>query len=100
MLSAVQLSETVIEPGETYYWQLTANGPGGSTPGAVQSITTIDPALPCPTDLSGDGVTDLADLLQVLGAFGATADGDTNGDNVTDLADLLAVLGAFGSACP
>ena len=59
----------------------------------------VPSASPCPTDLNGDGATDLADLLEVLASFGVDANGDTNADGVTDLTDLLAVLAAFGTPC-
>jgi len=51
-------------------------------------------------DLSDDGSVDLADLLQVLAAFG-TSDpaGDATGDEAVDLADVLLVLSEFGLSC-
>ena len=64
----------------------------------AQLTVTLVPGL-CQSDLTGDGVTDLADLLQVLSSFGVDAGGDTNDDGVTDLADLLAVLAEFGEPC-
>ena len=71
-----------------------------SVPGQPQVGRVCAASIPCPTDLNGDGVTDLADLLIVLASFGIDAGGDVNGDSVTDLADLLAVLAAFGTPCP
>jgi hypothetical protein len=54
----------------------------------------------CPSDVTGDGAIDLADLNTVLANFGqASGSGDTNDDGVVDLADLNAVLAAFGTAC-
>ncbi len=54
----------------------------------------------CPSDVTGDGAIDLADLNTVLANFGqASESGDTNDDGVVDLADLNAVLAAFGTAC-
>ncbi|MHC4947201.1 MAG: GEVED domain-containing protein [Planctomycetota bacterium] len=52
----------------------------------------------CPADVSGDGLVNVTDLLQVLAMWGgpgadATADGDT------DVADLLLVLADWG-LCP
>jgi hypothetical protein len=57
----------------------------------------------CPQDVTGDGVVDDADLLEVLFSFGASADpctrADVNRDGVVDDADLLEVLFSFGSTC-
>ncbi len=60
---------------------------------------------PCSGDLDGDGDTDLADLAQLLGAYGSVtgdpeydpaADLDNDGD--VDLADLAGLLGDYGCA--
>lgn len=64
---------------------------------AINSVV-CDEVEACPTDIDGDGITGIEDLLDVLAAFG-TANGDTNGDGETDVEDLLAVLREFGSAC-
>jgi hypothetical protein len=52
----------------------------------------------CAADLDGDGDVDLADLGQLLQAFGVDAGGDTDGDGDTDLADLGQLLQEF-EAC-
>jgi len=59
---------------------------------------------PCPTDLNGDGFTDLSDLAIQLSNFGtaggaALEDGDVDGDRDIDLSDLSQMLAAFGAAC-
>lgn len=66
----------------------------------------------CPGDFNGDGVVDLADLLDFLGAWNPNlgqsvtpgTNGDINGDGVVDLADLLEFLGEWnpnlGQTCP
>lgn len=54
----------------------------------------------CPTDVDGDGDTDIEDLLLVLRSFGVNDDGDTDCDGDTDIEDLLAVLREFGKLCP
>ncbi len=54
------------------------------------------------TDVNDDGITDDADLLVVLFAFGCGADcaaADVNQDGIVDDADLLMVLFNFGTAC-
>ena len=84
------------------------NSPGDVVEGGfdafqIERLVCEDPvADPCPTDLDGDGLTDLDDLLAVLGAFGTSGPGvpDTNDDDATDLNDLLDVLSAFGEPCP
>ncbi len=79
------------------------------TLGFVLTFPLTDPAdctcgdgpPPCPTDLSGDGMTGAADLAALLAAWGpcpgCPADFDDSG--VVDAADLAALLAAWG-ACP
>lgn len=52
----------------------------------------------CGSDMNGDGVIDVNDLLGVLSGFGGTgADGsDINSDGSVDVNDLLGVLSDFG----
>ncbi len=61
----------------------------------------------CPADLTGDGVIGLADLSQLLAAFGTMVGdpfydpvADTTGDGIVGLADLAELLAAFGTMCP
>ena len=55
---------------------------------------------PCPEDINGDGTVDVADLLDLLAAWGATSGpADINGDGIVDVADLLLLLAAWGP-CP
>lgn len=56
----------------------------------------------CPTDLDGNGTTDLGDLSILLAGFGCASECavDFNGDGATDLADLSQLLVEFGSDCP
>ncbi len=55
---------------------------------------------PCP-DLSGNGVVDFEDILEVLAHWGedGSMGGDTNDDNDVDFEDILNILGAWGP-CP
>jgi hypothetical protein len=53
----------------------------------------------CLTDISGDGVTDGADLGILLGAWGFGGAADLNGDGVVDGADLGILLGNWGVSC-
>ncbi len=61
-------------------------------------IVTSDP---CPEDLSGNGLVDFEDILEVLAHWGedGSMGGDTNDDNAVDFEDILAVLAAWGP-CP
>lgn len=62
-------------------------------------------ATPCPADLNGDGVVELADLATLLTHFGTTSgaspeEGDLDGDGDVELDDLTSFLAAFGLICP
>lgn len=52
-----------------------------------------------PTDLNGDSVVDVNDLLLLIGQWGsgACAIADVNGDSVVDVNDLLDLIGDWGS---
>lgn len=98
--SSVTLTDATLDASTTYFWRVTADGPGGSTTSLVRSfVTAAGDSDSCGTDVNGDGTTDIEDLLQVLREFGVSAGGDTNEDGVTDIEDLLAVLREFGSDC-
>jgi lysyl endopeptidase len=53
----------------------------------------------CPTDIDGNGVTDVSDLLEIVGQWGNTgsSDADIDGDGVVGVGDLLAVIDGWGS---
>jgi hypothetical protein len=55
----------------------------------------------CPGDATGDGTTDVDDLLSLLGDWGSCTGcaTDINDDGVVDVNDLLLLLAAWGS-CP
>ncbi len=57
--------------------------------------------MPCSiTDLNGDGVTNAADLAQLLGSWGPSGGpADFNHDGVVNASDLAQLLGSWGS-CP
>jgi len=54
------------------------------------------PTPPPATDLDGDGDTDLRDLLQFLGFFGGTGQGDFNNSGRVDVFDFGILVGNFG----
>ena len=61
-------------------------------------LTLVQP--PVPGDVTGDGVVDFADLLDVLAAWGMCPNGDPcpadlNGDRVVNFAEVLIVLAAW-----
>ena len=55
----------------------------------------------CFGDLTGDGLINVSDLLEVLGDFGCTSgcSADLTGDDQVNSSDTLALLGVFGTAC-
>ncbi len=59
----------------------------------------------CLADVTGDGVINVLDLIEVLLCFGQPAvpacqPEDINEDGTVDVLDLIALLLAFGTACP
>jgi parallel beta-helix repeat protein len=51
----------------------------------------------CPTDINGDGVVGVNDLLAVIDQWGLTdSPADVNGDGIVDVSDLLEVVGNWG----
>jgi hypothetical protein len=77
--------------------------PGNPNHGATIDDVSLRPwPPPCPGDLLRDGFVNGADLGQLLGSWGACADGcpaDLDGDGAVDGADLGLLLNAWG-ACP
>ncbi len=76
--------------------------PGSIVEAAIDDLRAWEYVCSCPTDLDGNGQTDLQDLSLLLGDFGnagANLPGDVNGDGVVDLVDLSALLAAFGTQC-
>jgi hypothetical protein len=55
----------------------------------------------CPTDFTGDNITDVQDLLFFLAEYGCTENcvADLNGNGSTGSEDLLDILAAFGQTC-
>jgi hypothetical protein len=88
-----------VEPGA--YWLIV--GPATFTDSLVcgaRYVAVVDGHIPCPADVDGSGVVDVADLTAVVlawGADGGTADVD--GDGAVGVGDLVGVVLAFGP-CP
>lgn len=101
-LQSIDISAYADDQPEVYLrWTL------GPTDGSVTfagwyiddvQIWAVEPADSCPTDLNGDGVTDVADMLLLLANWGACDDcvGDLNDDGVVDVADMLLLLAQWG----
>ncbi len=55
----------------------------------------------CPTDLDGDGIVAVGDVLLLLGQFGCLSgcSADITGDDAVTTADMLAILAEFGNVC-
>ena len=76
-------------------------GGGFTLVGGFWAGAQLTGGIECPADLSGDGVVDFSDLLQVLSAWGVCEDpgacpADLSGDGVVDFTDLLTLLSAWG----
>ena len=78
--------------------------------GGPPSMTVVakgpsGPVTPCPTDINGDGTTNVLDLIDVLLCFGLPAvpgceAEDVNEDTTVNVLDLIDLLLEFGNACP
>ncbi len=81
-------------PGKVYQWEV-------SVTSAQSTIVTAKVAaiVPCPGELTGDGVVDAADLAVLLGAWGPCpgCDADFDGDALVGGPDLAVLLGAWGN---
>ena len=61
-----------------------------------------NPTIYCPTDLSGDGMTDINDFLLINSAFGTSCNGcpeDISNDGQVDINDFLMMNSQFGQSC-
>ena len=81
-----------------------AGEPGG---GSVTVLINTPPAeVPtCDEDITGDGVINVLDLIDLLLCFGQPAtqecqSRDVNNDGTVNVLDLIALLLVFGTSCP
>jgi bacillopeptidase F len=89
-------------------WSYSNSWPFGSPRGLqvdaisieVTTLECVDPVT-CPADLTGDGVVNVSDLLELLSQWGpcSSCDSDLNGDGVVNVSDLLELLSQWGP-CP
>ncbi|OGV90906.1 hypothetical protein A2783_04410 [Microgenomates group bacterium RIFCSPHIGHO2_01_FULL_45_11] len=70
--------------------------PAGTYNLELVAATSPSPTPPPATDLDGDNDTDLRDLLQFLGFFGGTGQGDFNNSGRVDVFDFSLLVGNFG----
>ncbi len=60
-----------------------------------------EPGSPCPCDIDGNGILDLADIGGFIACFTSSSPcGDLNGDGIWDLADVSAFISCFLGGCP
>ena len=64
----------------------------------MDAIVTVEViGTPCATDLNGDGVTNVNDILDLIAAWGSTdSNADVNGDGVVGVNDILLVIEGWG----
>ncbi len=108
LCESIYVTDLVIESGATlntngcnvYYSTLTLNG-------VVDDPGNLIPLPPsCPQDITGDGVVNVLDLIELLLCFGQPATApcdmgqDITGDGTVNVLDLIELLLAFGAACP
>ena len=76
-------------PGEVPYF---------CAPHCINDMTaTIHVSHPCISDITGDGVVNVSDLLLVIDQWGSTdSPADVNFDGIVDVTDLLIVVGNWG----
>ncbi|MHC4447021.1 MAG: hypothetical protein ACYSXF_04455 [Planctomycetota bacterium] len=78
---------------------------GGTSPAGWTIFDVLVPAAPCPTDVNGDGVTNVLDLIELLLCFGQPAippcdHVDIVVDGNINVLDLIELLLQFGIPCP
>ena len=67
--------------------------------GAVYAWRGLVEPCGCASDINGDGVVGVDDVLAVLAGWGSTGDGDVDGSGTIDVDDLLIVIASWG-VCP
>ena len=89
----------VINPGGILAITISNSGIGGI------EVDHLQYGFTCPTDVNGDGVTNVLDLIDLLLCFGLPAvpgceSEDVNTDGSVNVLDLIDLLLEFGNTCP
>jgi uncharacterized membrane protein len=72
-------------------------GYSGSIGNTVSWFVEIPGDISCPSDVTGDGLVNVSDLLLVIGYWGsADSPADINFDGIVDVSDLLMVISNWG----
>ncbi len=81
-------------PGKVYHWDVSVS----STQSTIVTAKVAS-IVPCPGELTGDGVIDAADLAVLLGAWGPCpgCNADFDGNGAVGGPDLAVLLGAWGA---
>lgn len=81
-------------------YESNCNAGGGTFSGEGTDCAdgVCEPKQTCNTDINGDGVTNVSDLLEIVSEWGSTGSSpaDVNGDGVVGVADLLEIIEAWG----
>jgi hypothetical protein len=84
--------------GQEIYDEWVANG---KSPVMVMDEGGIDITLPCPADLTGDGMLNFFDVSAFLSAYNAMDPAaDFTGDGMFNFFDVSGFLSAFNAGCP
>jgi len=102
--SQYQAPASTLDEGTTYFWKVTATGPGGSLASSSFTFTTQTPPPACPADFNDDGFVDgfdYDDFVACFEGFGCPpgADPDFNNDGFADGFDYDDYLTAFEAGC-
>jgi len=66
----------------------------------IEQINLLGNIATCTADINGDGTVDVADLLELIAAWGhSNSPADVNNDGLVDVSDLLELVGSWG-ICP
>jgi len=68
--------------------------------GRTEALLWINGNSACPSDINGDAVVNINDLLELISQWGGVSgSGDINADDIIDVSDLLIIVGSWGP-CP
>ncbi|MHC4106557.1 MAG: hypothetical protein ACYSTY_00575, partial [Planctomycetota bacterium] len=92
-------------PDHLENWSLDTTNTEGLDNDSDDIYDGADPDCSCPTDVNGDGTTNVLDLIPLLLCFGnptlpGCAAEDINADGFVNVVDLIDLLLQFGDPCP